>query len=148
MPTDDKLQRYIGEVNPLLASLSIAFWRARLLIEREAKTLPLRLLILSMVRTKDGINPKEIRELLGLESSRISRLIDSLEKAGLLLRERDPQDRRFVQLHLTQKGREFLRERTELVNEEFKQRLEGLLSVKERKELERLLIVMARGVRH
>ncbi len=81
-----------------------------------------------------------------MDFSRLTRLIQSLERKGLLHRERDPEDRRFLRLYLTEKGREFLRESTEQINEEFRRRLEGL-SPDETKELARMLGIVEKGMR-
>jgi DNA-binding MarR family transcriptional regulator len=43
--------------------------------------------------------------LLGLEKSTVSRLVAGLEHRGWLGRERDPANRRFYQLQLTDEGR-------------------------------------------
>ncbi len=135
-----------GELHPILSSMAIAFWRMRLLVERRAKTLPTKLLVLEMVTSEEGISPGEIRTRLGSEFSRVTRLIQSLEKEGLLLRKRDSEDRRFVHLYPTEKGREYLQERTQLINEELQERLEAL-NPDEVEELDRLLHIVAERVR-
>jgi DNA-binding MarR family transcriptional regulator len=134
------------ELHPILTSMSLAFWRMRLIVERRAETLPLKLLLLSTASKEEGVSPGEIRHRFGLDFSRISRLIQSLERDGLLRRERDLEDRRFLRLHLTEKGREYLRERTVLLNKEFNERLEAL-SPAELEELERMLLIVAEGMR-
>ncbi len=141
-PTKDAAQ-----LHPTLSSMTLAFWRMRLLVERTAKTLPLKLIVLSMVRGEEGIGPGEIRSRLALDFSRITRLIQALEREGLLLRERDTADRRYWHLYPTQKGREYLKERTALINEELHERLESLLSPDEAQELNRMLGLVAEGVR-
>lgn len=135
-----------GGLHPTLSSVTIAFWRMRLLVERKAKTLPLKLVVLSMLSGEEGIGPGEIRSRLGLEFSRITRLIQSLEKEGLLHRKRDSEDRRFIHLYSTEKGREYLRERTQLINEDLQERL-GALNTDEVEELDRMLRIVAEGVR-
>jgi DNA-binding MarR family transcriptional regulator len=49
--------------------------------------------------------PGDISRHLGLDSGLMTRLLDSLEKQGLLARSRDGKDRRTVNLHLTEPGR-------------------------------------------
>ncbi len=141
-PTKDAAQ-----LHPTLSSMALAFWRMRLLVERTAKTLPLKLIVLSMVSGEEGIGPGEIRSRLELDFSRVTRLIQALEREGLLLRERDTADRRYWHLYPTQKGREYLKERTALINEELHERLESLLSPDEAQELNRMLDLVAEGVR-
>ncbi|MGE4271258.1 MAG: MarR family winged helix-turn-helix transcriptional regulator [Desulfitobacterium sp.] len=50
------------------------------------------------------MNQKEISEKLNLQSSTVVRLIDRMEKGGLLKRVNDTKDRRIVYLELTDKG--------------------------------------------
>lgn len=68
----------------------------------------------------------------------ITGLIDRLEKAGFVQRERCREDRRVVRVALTEKGRKTLAE-LDLPLEELHQRLIGHLSQAELKELVRLL---------
>ncbi len=140
-------EKPVEEIHPILRDLSLAFWETRLLVEREGETLPLKLLILSIVCKEKGVHPGEVCGRLGLEFSRVTRLLQSLEKEGLLCRERDGADRRFLHLYPTEKGREALRERTAVVNERLLDRLGGRLSPEELKELERMLRLMAEAMK-
>ncbi len=135
-----------AELHPLLTSMTLAFWRMRLLVEREAKTIPLKLLILSVAHEEDGVSPGEICRRFNLDVSRVTRLTQSLEREGLLKRERDSVDRRYLRLEPTDEGRKFLKEQTRVINEEFHSRLEGL-NDEELKELERMLGVVAEGMK-
>lgn len=146
MHAKTELIKGAGELNPILSSMAMAFWRTRLMVERRAKTLPLKLLILELVSNEEGVHPGEICDRFGLDFSRVTRLIQSLEKEGLLLRKRDSEDRRFIHLYPTQKGRENLRERTQLINEELRDAL-GELNPDEVEELDRMLRIVAEGVR-
>ncbi len=146
MRTDDEYREAIAEVHPLLGALSLAFWRMRLMVEREAGTLPLKLLILSIVRKKEVVSPGEICRRFSLDVSRVTRLTQSLEMEGLLKRERDPQDRRYLRLSLTEEGQKFMRSQQAFIQEEFKRRLEGL-SDEEIEQLERMLGVVAEGMK-
>ena len=146
MLTHDEMREALLEVHPLLASVTLTFWRMRLLVEREAQTIPLKLLLLSIVRKIDGVSPGEICSRFGLDVSRVTRLTQSLEREGLLRRERNPQDRRYVQLYLTEDGLKFLCKRTAWIEEEFDRRLEGL-EEEELKELERKLAVVAESMK-
>ncbi len=55
---NEESKRAFEELHLLLASLSLAFWRMRLLVERQTGVLPLQLLILSVLRDHEGLNPK------------------------------------------------------------------------------------------
>jgi len=144
--TDDEYREAITEVHPLLAALSLAFWRMRLVVERGAGTIPLKLLILSIVRKRESVSPGEICRRFSLDVSRVTRLTQSLEMEGLLKRERDPQDRRYLRLSLTEEGQKFMRSQQAFIQEEFKRRLEGL-SDEEIEQLERMLGVVAEGMK-
>jgi len=144
--TKNNLTKDPEELHPILDSMTVAFWRMRRVVEREAKTIPIKLLVLSIAAEEEGISPGEICDRLSLEFSRISRLIKSLEGEGLLRRERDTEDRRFLHLYLTEKGREYLHERTALSNREFDGRL-GELVPEEVQELERMLRIVAEGMK-
>ncbi len=146
MHTDEKIREAIRDVHPLLASLTLAFWRTRLLVEREAGTVPLKLLILSIAQKIEGVSPGQISRSLALDASRVTRLTQSLEREGLLKRVRDPENRRYLRLCLTDEGLKFLQDRQVRINEELGGRLEGL-GDEELKELERMLSVVAEGMK-
>ena len=54
----------------------------------------------------DGISQTELAACLGLDSSSLVRLIDLLERRGLIERHVDPSDRRARRLKVTELGRE------------------------------------------
>jgi DNA-binding MarR family transcriptional regulator len=92
-----------------------------------------------LMRLRDG--PKThgylSRELLVSTGAMTNRL-DKLERAGLLVRKRDPHDRRGVLLELTARGRETLDAYIE-VEARREQQLLGALSDAERRELGELM---------
>jgi DNA-binding MarR family transcriptional regulator len=53
------------------------------------------------------LSQQELAQRLGLEKSSVSRLAADLESKGLLVRERDPANRRFYRLRLTERGRAY-----------------------------------------
>jgi DNA-binding MarR family transcriptional regulator len=53
----------------------------------------------------EGLSQQQLGECLGLEKSTVSRLAAGLEGRGLLVRERDPANRRYYRLRLTDTGR-------------------------------------------
>ena len=146
MRTEDEFREAIAEIHPLMAALTLSFWRMRLVVERGAGTVPLKLLILSIVRKREAVSPGEICRRFSLDVSRVTRLTQSLEKEGLLRRERNAEDRRYLRLSLTDEGREFLRDQEALIQEEFERRLADL-DEEEIKELERMLSVVAEGMK-
>ena len=54
----------------------------------------------------DSMSQQDLAQLLGLEKSTVSRLVAGLERRGWVARERDPGNRRFYRLQLTDTGRE------------------------------------------
>jgi DNA-binding MarR family transcriptional regulator len=56
--------------------------------------------------TRTPISQRDLAERLRLEKSTVSRMAADLERKGLLVRERDPDNRRLYRLRLTDKGRE------------------------------------------
>jgi len=52
------------------------------------------------------LSVNELAELLNLDKSTASRSIDNLANNGLVLREPDPNDRRYVSVRLSERGRE------------------------------------------
>ena len=51
------------------------------------------------------LSQRELADRLGLEKSTVSRLVAEMEAAGLLQRERDPDNRRYYRLRPTARGR-------------------------------------------
>ncbi|HMB41765.1 MAG TPA: MarR family transcriptional regulator [Balneolaceae bacterium] len=56
------------------------------------------------------LNQRAIAEKLLKSGGNITMVIDNLEKSGYVTRKKDPQDRRAVLIHLTEKGDEFINE--------------------------------------
>jgi MarR family 2-MHQ and catechol resistance regulon transcriptional repressor len=54
------------------------------------------------------LNQRAIAEKLLKSGGNITMVIDNLEKSGYVTRKKDPQDRRAVLIHLTEKGDEFI----------------------------------------
>jgi DNA-binding MarR family transcriptional regulator len=54
-----------------------------------------------------GLSQQDLADQLYLEKSTVSRMVADLERKGLVERARDPDNRRFYRLRLTDKGRAF-----------------------------------------
>lgn len=78
------------EVRPLGASLQI--WR-----------------VLAALREKDGRRMGDLSETTSIEVSTLTRLVDNMEKGGLVERRRDVGDARAVALYVTAAGRRLTR---------------------------------------
>ncbi|MCW3489054.1 MarR family winged helix-turn-helix transcriptional regulator [Dethiobacter alkaliphilus] len=60
---------------------------------------------LAFLWKKDCINQIQLGELMGVDRTTISGIVDRLERGGLVERGADPMDRRSCMLSLTEKGR-------------------------------------------
>ncbi|MGW8136558.1 MarR family winged helix-turn-helix transcriptional regulator [Sphingomonas zeae] len=96
---------------PLDEQLCFAVYAANMAIQRSYKPMLDRLgltypqyLALHVLWEEDGRTIGAIAQRLSLESSTVTPLVKRLEAAGLLMRERDPQDERQVRVRLTPLG--------------------------------------------
>jgi MarR family transcriptional regulator, transcriptional regulator for hemolysin len=63
-------------------------------------------LIVSRLMGEEWRAQQELARAIGIEGPTLTHHLDALEKAGLVVRTRDPHDRRAVRLELTDAGRE------------------------------------------
>lgn len=61
--------------------------------------------LIHAIAAAPGRSQQAVAEHLGMHPSRIVVLVDDLERDGIVERRRDPQDRRYYALHLTDQGR-------------------------------------------
>lgn len=57
----------------------------------------------------DGLCRNELRDRMLTRMPDVTRLLDRMEEAGLIVRAREEEDRRMVRTHLTEAGRQLLR---------------------------------------
>jgi DNA-binding MarR family transcriptional regulator len=101
--------------------------------------------ILRILRgTEEGLSCSEVGERLITRVPDITRLLDRLEKRGLVRRERSATDRRVTLVHLTEAGQRLLRPLDTPVNELHRRQLQHLGS-KRLKELCLLLDKVREG---
>lgn len=96
---------------PLDGQLCFSLYSASMAITRVYKPILDRLgitypqyLVLHALWERDGRTVGAIGERLALESSTITPLVKRLEAAGLVVRRRNPEDERQVQVFLTERG--------------------------------------------
>ena len=65
---------------------------------------PIQYAVLYCLWENDKRSPKEIAERIKLENSTISGILERMEKKGLIQRSISKEDRRFIQVLLTEKG--------------------------------------------
>lgn len=66
--------------------------------------------VLSALKRHEGYNQGRLAELLDVEPITLSRMVDRMQKAGLVERRPDPDDRRAWRLFLTEKAQEIIKE--------------------------------------
>ncbi|MEV6768320.1 MarR family transcriptional regulator [Nocardia sp. NPDC051030] len=93
--------------------------------------------VLTYLAENGDITQQEMADALAIDRSEVVRLIDSVEKAGLVTRNRDPQDRRKYRLAITAAGNR-LREETNARIQEATEALLFRLTPEEQATLHRL----------
>lgn len=96
------------------------------------------LAVLFRLSEEDGVSQAELSRRQRVEAPTMCRMIDRLEREHLVVRERDPLDRRSVRVILTDKGRHVTEERLKTVNE-IEERAFAGLTIEEREQLHDLL---------
>lgn len=77
--------------------------------KREGATSSQEVDVLSrIILSNEPLTPLDLTILTGLSKSAVSRLIDSLEKKGFLLKQYKEKDKRSYTLHITEKGNQEL----------------------------------------
>jgi DNA-binding MarR family transcriptional regulator len=94
---------------------------------------------------QEGLCRNEIRDRLINRMPDVSRLLDRMEEAGLVVRQRSEDDRRLVSTHLTAKGRDLVDSLDAPVHEAHQQRLGHLGEAKLRELIELLTLVRHPG---
>ena len=101
MPREEVTARFgavVGELHRLL--------RRKVVVRAHRDALPeAQVELLHLVRAEPGISGKEVARRLGTAPNTVSTLVHDLADAGLLARDRDPDDRRVVRLTLTEAAR-------------------------------------------
>lgn len=89
-------------------------------------------------------NPKEIAEALGIETSTISGVLDRMQKKGLIVRTISEEDRRFILVEITEKGKALEKPIIKIVDDVNEEVLQ-FLSPEEREKLKNNLRRIALG---
>jgi DNA-binding MarR family transcriptional regulator len=90
--------------------------------------------VLAIIEARPGIGQGEVADALGADRSTMVRLVDQLERRGLVRRDPHPGDRRTVLPALTAEGRALLERATPLVHAS-EDEFAGALSSDEREQL-------------
>lgn len=93
----------------ITVSLYLAFRKVRKCFYEIAQAYgmaPAQLGALRKLWKSDGVTNTELGEQLSLKTSTVTALIDRMERDGFVFRERNKEDRRVVNIRLTEKGKE------------------------------------------
>lgn len=93
---------------------------------------------LAVLRVEDGMSQRELGLRLNLKDAAIGKAIDALERAQLVVREKDPGDRRKALVCLTKSGRK-IAERVATMRETFQSVVVEGFSEKEKASFRKLL---------
>jgi MarR family transcriptional regulator, organic hydroperoxide resistance regulator len=135
----------LENVDPLTASVFHALGRVmhlnRLLMARTMAQHGVQfpeIMALTLLTRNDGINQRELGEVLHLSPPRVSMILNALEKDGAVERHPDESDRRLVRVFVTEVGRQRERVNRSVLGH-YVGRTLGRLGDSDKRELERLL---------
>ena len=100
MSNDDRLIYLLSIVQQTLKDHT-----NRTLAEKGGKVTLAQAAILFLLKEKDRRYMSEMGQVIGVDNSAMTRLVDRLEKAGLVKRQIDPENRRAISILLTPAGR-------------------------------------------
>lgn len=94
--------------------------------------------VLYHIADREGMLQKEIAERTGKDRPTVTRILDSLESKGLIVKKAGTEDRRSVHVYSTEKGKELADAAAPMENE-VKQELESMLGTEAYDQMLRLL---------
>lgn len=99
---------------------------SRLLASRTGLTTS-QFIILQIVARHGQVLPSTVARVARLTQATVTSLVDKLERAGLVSRRRDTEDRRRIWVEVTPKGRSALADSPDLLHDRFRQGFRALL---------------------
>ena len=99
MPTDDRLMYLI-----FTAQQKLRTHLSNIMIRENVKVTPAQAGILFLLAEKDGRTMSELSQILSIDNSTITGLVDRLEKMGLVRRKASSNDRRASHVHVNPGG--------------------------------------------
>lgn len=94
---------------PILLAVVSAYKRAHALVAERFAPLgvhPGQDRLLAELWKRDGVSQSELIKRLGVQPPTVTGALQRLERAGIVRREPDPENRRISRVYLTEKGRE------------------------------------------
>ena len=115
---------------------------------RKARLSTVKLVVMRALASNDGVmTPSEIAEWTQTERHNITTLVERMKRDGLIRTERNPRNRRFVNVSLTDKGREVLMQAM-LVAREIVDQVMSSISEDDALQLEKSLRVLRQNAHH
>jgi len=97
----------LDQFTPYIFNRIAARWNADLIpLLREKDLTTVHMRTLAVLSVNDCISVNELSVLTVTEQSTLSRSLDSMEKMGLVERRSRESDARFIEIHITQRGRD------------------------------------------
>ena len=100
MSNDDRLIYFLS-----IAQQALKDHTNRALADKGGKVTLAQAAILFLLKEKDRRYMSEMGQVMGVDNSAMTRLVDRLERAGLVKRQIDPENRRAISILLTPAGR-------------------------------------------
>ena len=138
MPDDPYLMRSLGFV---LGDASRLIRKRFDLRARELGLTRAQWRVLARLRRREGINQRDLAEILEIENITLTRHIDRLEEKGFVERRRDPADRRAWNLYLNDKVQPILDRMRELSAITRGEALRGFSEAETEKLIDQLLLI-------
>ena len=140
MPDDPYLTRSLGF---LLGDVSRLLRKRFDMRARELGLTRAQWRVLARLRRREGINQRDLAEILEIENITLTRHIDRLEDKGLVERRRDPADRRAWNLYLNAKVQPVLDRMRELSVMTRTEALNGISEADSERLIDQLLHIKA-----
>ncbi len=102
--------------------------------------------LLALSGSEHPARPKDLLCKVNVTKSGLTRLVDRIEKAGLVERSYCPSDRRGTFLGITEKGRKTLEEMQPVRDRVFRESFMDLVSAEDAETVARVLTAVSRGI--
>lgn len=87
---------------------------------------PEEMAVLVLLGQEDGLKQTDLSEKLAKDKAAVTRILNKLDRAGLVRRHQDRQDRRVVRAHLTESGRLALQQLFPMLMDYLRHALRGI----------------------
>jgi DNA-binding MarR family transcriptional regulator len=133
MPTDDRLIYLV-----FTAQQKLKTYLNNTLSSEGVTVTPAQAAILFMLREKDGQSMSELSQVLSMDNSTVTGLVDRLQRSGLVTRRANPDDRRISLIRITPQGVEEIKKAKPVITR-VNERIKAGLSEREINTFKRIL---------